>query len=300
MRRSAGTSTNTAALSEFRPVSLLGVGRLAAVYRAENREGHAIAWHMLHEELASEPLLSKRFLDGARRSRRLRHPSVVRVQGEGQRGGVPFVVTELMTAPKLATQLAEPWPEKRARTFATQLAAALAEAHAAGFVHGHLTETQIWVDADGTPHLHGFGWLGLREATTRAHRAEPAPSARLPGPDADVVAAARLVHRVLSGAERTTATLAELCPHVDAALTSAVDEVFSDVRKGQRPTARAFEQRLRGRTPSPSSDEPLALAEDGDLAPVALRARLQSPATIIVLGIVILLVWMTLRALLLP
>lgn len=114
---------------------------------------------------------------------RLHHPTIAAVFDSGRDGGRTFVVTEPPVGASLA-ELARPggMPLAHAVAAVTQVADALAHAHAAGMAHGALTaDTVTW--HDGRAQVRGF----------RRSPAEPADIA------ADVAALGALAFEALTG-----------------------------------------------------------------------------------------------------
>lgn len=272
------TSRDEVVIGELRPTGVLGTGRLTTSYRAVDPRGRVVAMHVLHDELASNEDFAAAFLALGRRSRRLRHPRIVRVLGDGLRDGSPFLVTELVDGAPLAVPPPEPWTEARLLRFAEGLLGALAEAHAQGLVHGELGPKHMLLAADGEVRLKGLGfvvlWDALADARAGAHKgARPRRSA--PDARADVVAAARLLS-ALGGPD---------------AAASGVAQVLEKAQKpGAFPSARALAAALR----EASSDAPEGSLSRASLG--TLAAPSPSWTTRIVLAsLLLLVVWIVLR-----
>src|SRR5207245_4833558 len=105
-----------------------------------------VAVKVLRHELLRDPSVVKRFYREARAVERLSHPNIITVFLVGEcDDGAPYIVMEMVEGPSLAALLAAEGRLEMGRTvrIATQIAGALAEAHAAGIVHRDLKPENI-------------------------------------------------------------------------------------------------------------------------------------------------------------
>src|SRR5438093_5581228 len=100
-----------------------------------------------------------RFADEARRAAAVVHPNVVTVFDEGRDGADTFMVMELVPGKTLRDLVAErgPLPPHEVSRIVSQVAAALAAAHAAGAVHCDVKPANVIVDRQGLAKLTDFG-----------------------------------------------------------------------------------------------------------------------------------------------
>lgn len=274
------TSRDDLVIGELRPTGVLGTGRLATVYRAVDPRGRAVAMHVLHDELAGDEDFAAAFVALGRRARRLRHPLLVRVLGDGLRDGAPFLVTELVDGAPLVLPPPEPWSEARVLRLAEGLLGALAEAHAQGLVHGELGAKHLLVAADGEVRLKGLGFAVLWDALAEARAgARSGARARRSAADArdDVAAAARLLRALgASGGPPTD-----------------VGEVLEKAQKiGSFGSARALAAALRG-APTEGSESASVRPPLGGLA--ASAASPSWTTRVVLASLLLLLVWTVLR-----
>ncbi len=115
----------------------LGRGGMATVYQAwDERRGALVALKVMRAEIASL-INAARFAREVRITAQLQHPHLVPVLESGDAGGVPFYTMPCVAGESLAARLARegPLPTADALRVASQVADALAYAHARGFVH---------------------------------------------------------------------------------------------------------------------------------------------------------------------
>ncbi len=139
----------TALSQRWRIVQKLGEGSLGEVYAAEPVSGGArVAVKVLLAEFASDSLVRARFLDGARACMRLAHPNVVRIlECAAHDDQTPYVVMELLDGVPLGA-----YTHNGGRVAIAQavpilqgILAALAAAHAQGFVHRDLKPDNVFL-----------------------------------------------------------------------------------------------------------------------------------------------------------
>ncbi len=88
----------------------------------------------------------------------LSHPGIVRLFDQGEENRTPYAVFEYLPGGSLEQRLAlGPLPASEAREVATDLAAALAYAHAQGITHGSVSAANVLLDGEGRAKLTGFG-----------------------------------------------------------------------------------------------------------------------------------------------
>jgi serine/threonine protein kinase/predicted ATPase len=139
--------------------------------------GTEVAVKRLHERLLGDPRARLAFLAEAEIGAQLIHPGLVRqlYAGEDERG--PYLVLQFVPGETLRVVLAAhgPLPEPLLRSVACQVAAGLADLHAAGFVHGDVKPENMRLDAQGRAVLLDLGFARL--APELAPAPAPAPAA---------------------------------------------------------------------------------------------------------------------------
>jgi Tol biopolymer transport system component len=160
-----------ALLGPYEIVSLIGAGAMGEVYRArDTRLGRAVAIKVLPAALAADPVRRARFGHEARAASALNHPHICTLYDVGSEGGLDYLVMEHLEGETLAARLTHgPVPTREALAFASQVADALASAHASGLVHRDLKPANVMLTAGGAK-LLDFGI-----AKVDAGAARPAP-----------------------------------------------------------------------------------------------------------------------------
>jgi serine/threonine-protein kinase len=197
----------------YRLLERLGAGGMSVVWRAEDAVlGREVAVKVLSADLSADPGVLRQLYAEARAAAGLRHANVVEVYdyGEAAIGGarLPYVVMELVEGrPVNALLTGGPLPWRVAVLVATQVAAALAAAHARGVVHRDVKPANVMVTASGVK-LVDFGisaTVGERDSDPGLVLGTPAYLApeRLAGgvvrPATDVYALGLLLYLMVAG-----------------------------------------------------------------------------------------------------
>ena len=138
----------------------IGEGGTAEVYRAEHPVHGLCAFKVLRARLRSDPTAVERFLREASYGRRVEHRGVVRTYDFGDAGDLHYLALEWATGRPLSelAQRSGPLSPEVVARIVSQLAAALAAAHAAGIIHRDLKPDNIMYDeATDTAKLLDFG-----------------------------------------------------------------------------------------------------------------------------------------------
>jgi serine/threonine protein kinase/Tol biopolymer transport system component len=147
----------------YRVLSLLGAGTMGKVYLAEDtRLGRRVAIKVLNVD----PLVlsdgMKRFEREARLASSLNHPNIVTVLDIGCEQGLPYIVTEVIEGSSLRKRMEDgPLSLGESVDVASQVASALAAAHAAGIVHRDIKPENIMLRPDGYAKVLDFGLAKL-------------------------------------------------------------------------------------------------------------------------------------------
>jgi len=148
-----------ARLGPYQVESKLGEGGMGEVFRAvDTRLGRPVAIKFAHEQF------SARFEREARTISSLNHPHICTLYDVGPN----YLVMELVDGETIAARLkGGPLPVKTALLYASQMAAALVEAHAKGIVHRDLKPGNIMIAKSGVKVLDfGLAKSGQDETVT--------------------------------------------------------------------------------------------------------------------------------------
>src|SRR6476661_360363 len=155
--------TPGAKLGPYEIVSILGAGGMGEVYLAhDDRLNRDVAIKVLPADRSLDDAARQRFLREARAASALNHPNIITIYETDSHNGVAFIAMEYVKGSSLAEVLHErPLTDAEAIAYATQIADALAKAHAAGIVHRDLKPGNVMVTEDGLVKVLDFGLAKL-------------------------------------------------------------------------------------------------------------------------------------------
>jgi serine/threonine protein kinase/Tol biopolymer transport system component len=154
-------------LGPYQIEKALGAGGMGIVYSARDTRLHrTVALKVLASGHVVDSDWNLRFLHEARAASALNHPNIVTLYDIASDHGTDFLVLEYVsgkTLKKLIT--AKGLPLEVAVAFATQVANALAAAHAAGIVHRDIKPSNIIVTAESRAKILDFGLAKLQPSS---------------------------------------------------------------------------------------------------------------------------------------
>ncbi|MDE3136214.1 MAG: protein kinase, partial [Acidobacteriota bacterium] len=162
-----------ASLGPYRIESKLGAGGMGEVYRAvDTRLGRAVAIKTAREQF------SARFEREARAIASLNHPHICTLYDVGPN----YLVMELVEGETIAALLKNgPFPVKTALLYASQILAALAEAHEKGVIHRDLKPGNIMIAKSGVKVLDfGLAKSEQDDTLTASHMVMGTPAYMAP------------------------------------------------------------------------------------------------------------------------
>lgn len=152
-------------LAHYTILEKLGEGGMGAVYKArDNHLERLAAIKVLLPDTVDDEHRRRRFVQEAKAASALNHPNIITVYDISQANGTDFIAMEFVSG-KTLTQFAahKRLPVPVMLNLATQIADALAAAHAAGIVHRDIKPANIMVTEAGAVKVLDFGLAKLAE-----------------------------------------------------------------------------------------------------------------------------------------
>jgi len=165
------TGVNLPSLGKYRVLGVLGKGRFATVYRAEDtRIGRLVAIKFFDPLLLQDEAWVARLRDSLQAAARLQHPHLTPIYDIGETETDLYEVTQLARDGSLAEAIAAhsgqrvPWD--KALPFLKSVCEALDYAHGQSLVHSDLKPSNILIDPPGGPLVMDFGLTRLMAANS--------------------------------------------------------------------------------------------------------------------------------------
>ena len=160
-------------LGRYRVVGELGRGAMGVVYLAEDESLQrqvAVKTMLLPEEenSAERRNLEARFIQEAKAAGGLNHPGIITIHDLGREGDWLYIAMEVLEGTELKDRmLAGPMPLDEALDIATQVASALAVAHARGVVHRDIKPGNIMLVGERHAKIMDFGIARMKSSNVR-------------------------------------------------------------------------------------------------------------------------------------
>lgn len=157
-------------------VEKLGAGGMGEIYKAhDSRLNRFVVIKVLPSGMSADPDRRRRFLQEARAASALNHPNIVTIYDVVDEGAAHYIVMEYVVGKTMLELI----PKEGLRIsvllkYATQIAGALAAAHAAGIIHRDLKPANVMVTESGLVKLLDFGLAKLGDPVAAAPTAETA------------------------------------------------------------------------------------------------------------------------------
>ncbi|MGE5344714.1 MAG: protein kinase domain-containing protein [Acidithiobacillales bacterium] len=146
-------------IGHYEVLELLGQGGMGVVYKArDTRLGRLAALKVLRADWATDAERKRRFVREARTASSLNHPGILVIYEIDTDEGLDYIAMEYVPGGTLAGLIASgPIPAERALRLTSQIADALAAAHAAGIVHRDLKPSNIMLPGGDRVKVVDFG-----------------------------------------------------------------------------------------------------------------------------------------------
>ena len=153
-------------IAHYQVLSLVGTGGMGEVYLAEDKRlSRRVALKLLPEDLARNERRVTRFQQEARAASNLNHPNILTIHEIGQFDSRHFMATEFIDGETLRQRLNKEQMElSTVLHVATEIASALAAAHAAGIVHRDIKPENVMIRRDRIVKVLDFGLAKLTES----------------------------------------------------------------------------------------------------------------------------------------
>ncbi len=137
----------------------VGTDRISDVYRATDTSlGRTVTVKVLHDDVAADAARRESLVEAARAALSLSHPNIAALFHVGEERGKHFLVFEHTPGESLHAAVGgTAMNVRRAVDLGAQIADALADAHAQGFVHGSLNSDTVILTQKGRVKILGFG-----------------------------------------------------------------------------------------------------------------------------------------------
>jgi predicted ATPase len=166
------TITAGSRVGPYEIVSPVGSGGMGEVWRArDTRLDRQVAIKVVPASFASDTSRLLRFEQEARATSALNHPNIVTIYELDQIEDERFIVMELIEGRTLRVLIDEPMTFDAIAQLGSQMAKALAAAHAAGITHRDIKPENIMVRDDGYVKVLDFGLARLVPGGTDAEAA---------------------------------------------------------------------------------------------------------------------------------
>src|SRR3989449_6552415 len=137
-------------LSHYHIVSKIGAGGMGEVYLAQDTKlDRKVALKILPADVATHPDRMKRFVQEAKAASALNHPNIITIYEIDETASGHFIATEFIDGETLREREQKSLQLGESLDIATQIAGALAAAHAAGIVHRDIKPENVMIRLGG-------------------------------------------------------------------------------------------------------------------------------------------------------
>ena len=292
-------------IAHYNLLEALDASGLGELFRArDTRHGRTVALRLLPADFTAN---SRELVERIRSAQRLSHPNAITVFDVGQHDGRVYVVFEFLKGQSLRLEMAGRTVNlKRALDMAIQIADAVADAHAAGFVIRGLSPDAVVITARGHAKIAAYdlavqNGLVYADGQARLPDYDAPEEARGEPPDerSDVYSVGAILYEMLTmrrpmhrGASAPSSTNARVSKELDAVVLKAVapnpDSRYQSVA--------AFAAALRSVAAALSLDDSEGTRRGEQDAIAAMSRRGVVRTTAIILAVLAAIVWWATRS----
>ncbi len=156
-------------VSHYAFLEKLGAGGMGEIYKARDaRLNRIVAVKVLTPGRTRDPERRRRFIQEAQAASALNHPNIITIHDILPEGDTQYMVMEYVSGKTLHAMIAGGrLPVPQVLQIATQMANALAAAHAAGIIHRDLKPANVMVTSSGLVKVLDFGLAKLTDPSGR-------------------------------------------------------------------------------------------------------------------------------------
>ena len=167
-------------VSQYAFLEKLGAGGMGEIYKArDSRLNRIVAVKVLAPGRTRDPERRRRFIQEAQAASALNHPNIITIHDILPEGDTQYMVMEHVSGKTLHEMIAAGrLPVPQVLQIATQMANALAAAHAAGIIHRDLKPANVMVTGSGLVKVLDFGLAKLMDPGARMRSGDSQPDPR--------------------------------------------------------------------------------------------------------------------------
>ncbi len=162
-------------IGDYEIIDVLGKGGMGAVYRAVHRHmDRTVALKILRPEISRDVRLKQRFQREVKAAARLSHPNIVAAFDAREEDGVYCLITELIDADDLLTQVRRDGPLSAgdAIDVILQTARGLEYAHRQGIIHRDIKPANLLRDKTGSVKILDMGLARVEQSAIEGDQTE--------------------------------------------------------------------------------------------------------------------------------
>ena len=274
---------------------------LGDLYRArDTKHGRTVAVRVLPADFTTDP---SSLIESARGVQVLSHPNAITVFDVGEDNGRIYLAFEFLKGRSLRSEMAgRAVNVRRAVDMAIQMADAVAEAHAAGFVHGGLSPDTIVITAKGNAKIPAFhlavqSGLEYSDGQARLHDYDAPEEARGQAADdrSDIYSIGAILYEMLTMRKpmhRGAAAPSASNPRVSKELDAIVLKAVAPNPDSRYQSVATFAGELRAVSSVLELDEP----DETDASASSTTVGSVALTTIVIMVVVVAILWWVTRS----